>query len=628
MRIFPGALERLASLFVLLCLAGAAHADKTPFWLALRSNPTIDKQLVEQIGPRAGIVVLRAPSEGAQHYTFPDIVARIKAGAPGVPVLSYAWITRSHDGGRIESYLLRGLDLGAPLAESRQEKGEKGAIRFVDVTDSRVRRTVIERLTAERKRLGVDGFAVDVSMRTPQYQPRPVANVCAQKPGFCDLYARSMDDVFATLNASLGEPGTLLYNGLWNFQPGMLEDQARLMQAADGAAIEFFGMDPGEGARQANIGAQKKAQAAPAAAPRGPALTREEKLARRQAKAEREARKAAKAERLARQGAHSFGHDILPYLQLLPRLPAGKPVLVFGRGTWQYTDYAADYQWQRYLYASFLLARRKEDMFKYHSSFQVPAHAGRSSGLDVYADWSVDLGDARGPFSTQGGLYQREFANGRVFVAADDGAGGSAQIPGTMYTPEGKALSGSVALAPGRALILLSSAPRIAATRRITGKQIASWGWSQASLSGEQAHLQALPANEEGEHDVLLDFERSPAPFQELHIVAGPLAGDAGVLAVAEVDDPSQHQYWAIVAVGGGAQQAAPAAVYFRSPGWERETWQQVQVAAGGAKEIVLDGPALLEKTGLHFRRWSHLRLVGNVDVSEISLARRASVIQ
>lgn len=602
MKIFRVALERVAALFLLLCLADAAYADKTPFWLALRSNQIIDRQLVEHIGPRAGIVVLRAPRDGAKGYAFPDIVARIKAGAPGVPVLSYSWITRNHGGARIESYLLRGLELGAPLAEVHQDKGERGSIRYVDVTDPAVRRRVIERMTAERQRLGVDGYAVDMAIRTPD-RVRMMRHHCEQKPDFCDLYARSMDEIFATLNASLGEPGTLLYNGLWNFSPVGLADQMRLLQAADGAAIEFFGMDPGEGERQANLGK-------PAA----------KKKSAREREGKRE-RKAGRAERRA----EGFGRHILPYLQILPRLPAGKPVLFFGRGAWTYTDYAADYQWQRYLYASFLLGRRKEDMFKYHSSFQVPSHAGRSSGLDVYADWGMDLGDARGPYREQGGLYQREFANGSVIVAADDGAGGSAQIPGTMYTPEGKRLTGRARLEPGHALILLSSAPKLAETKRITAKQIASWGWRQASLSGERVHLQAA---QEGEHDVLLDFERSAAPFQELRVVAEPLTRDAGVLAVAEVDDPSQQRFWAVVAVGSGAPSPTRPPVPFRLPQGKRAQWPEVQVAPAGGKEIVLDGPALLAKSGVRFRRWSHLRLVGEIELSEITLARRASVVE
>lgn len=562
----------------------SSAADKAPFWLGLRSNTTIDEQVASEFSRRAGIVVLRAPRDSdAIGYSYPEIVARIKKRTQGVPVLAYALVSRHRERGRIEVYLLRGLNLGAPLASTRNRPVEQTI--FLDVTDPIVRNAIVQRLIVERKRLGVDGFAIDLATRTPSSRPRPLALICEKKPSFCEVYAKSMDEIMSTLNVALGENGTLLYNGLWNFSPGMLEDQSRLLLQADAAAVEYFGMNPG-------------------------------------------------------QSNHKFSEDILPYLNVVPSLPKHKPLYVFGRGPWTYVNYEADYRWQRYLYASFLLGRREEDLFKYHTSFQVPAHAGRAGGLDVYADWNVDLGPAQGPYSIQGGLYQRHFANGRVVVAPDDGNGGRIFLESQYYGPEGQTIAGENSILPGEALILLNAQakPQISATRRITAKTIKLWGWAYASLvntpQGDRLKLQPLPAVLVGEHDLLLDYERSLIPFERLAIDVELMDSTAAVLAVAEVDDPRGKNFWVVVSIAlprtadiTGGNSHAP--VHFRAPTLprEREHWPQLHVEYPNSLKkgrIVINGPELMTKEGFRFKRWSHLRFIGASQISAITLSRRA----
>jgi hypothetical protein len=562
-----------------LCLAGTLHAaDKTGFWLAPRSNALIDRQVAAEIGPRAGMIALRAAHAGpAPGYAFPDIAARLKQSAPHAPVLAYALVTRYQDQGRIEAYLLRGLDLGPPLV------GKDAKMPLLDVTNPAMRRAVVERLVAERARLGVDGFAVDGATRTPATRPAQLARICQQKPGFCELYARSMDDIFGTLNAALGADGVLLYNGLRNFDPGMLEDQSRLLTLADAAAVEYFGMDP-------------------------------------------------------RIPLRSFRDDILAYLEAIPRLPKNKPLLFFGRGAWHYVDYAADFQWQRYLYAAFLLGRRPEDLFKYHASFQVPAHIGRAGGLDLYADWNIDLGPALGPYRAEGPLYVRDFSGGRVAVAPHDGRGGTLRLERAYYTPEGLPVSGQARLAAGEGLLLLHSqkvSVSHPASRRITAQQMAGWGWPNAERIGtagaERLRITPVPGGLEYLHDVWLDAERSLVPFERLEIdtvLSGP---GAAVLAVAEVDDPKGTHTQAVVAVEHGATAAGTVqlreAVQFRAPRRDVEQWPRVTVAHNpDAKQpIVLDGPRIFGSTGYRFRRWSHARFVAPAVIAEIRLDRRSA---
>ncbi len=572
------ALAACTGLLLIACIGGVWAAERTPFWIALRSNQTLDRQTAQHIAPRAGLVVLRANHAGpAPAYSFTEIVARLKAENASLPVLSYAFASRYRRGSRIEGYLFRGLHIGKPLVSATAAR--EG---YLDVTDAVVREAVVTRLAAERVKLGVDGFAVDLVNRLPRTRPKPLADICNAKPTFCDIYATSMDELIATLNDALGKNGMLVFNGLRSFEPEVLEEQSRLLEHADGAAIAGFGMVPGLGQR-------------------------------------------------------GFKADVLAYLDAADRWPRDKPVLFYGRGPWGYVGYDEDYRRQRYLYASFLLARRPVDMFKYLSSFQVPAHAGRAGGLDYYADWNVDLGAAAGPYRVERGLYLRDFSGGRVAVAPEDGDGGTVRLDAMHYTPEGQPLSGEVRLAAGEGLILLNARQRVPAhpsRRHIDAARIAGWGWAQAQLvstpAGERLKLASLPPRLQWEHDVLLDDERSLIPFERLEVDAALAGPGAALLAVAEVDDPRGEHMRAVIVVaqagaaGGGVTLGE--AVQYRAHPRNTERWPRIAASYEAAARTVLDGPALFASTPYRFRRWSHLRLTGPIEIAGITLDRRAAL--
>jgi hypothetical protein len=388
-----------------------------------------------------------------------------------------------------------------------------------------------------------------------------------------------MDALFGQLRRALGADTYLAYNGLFNFEPGQLEDQIRLLDNTNAAAIEYFGLDPNE----------------------------------------RE---------------HTFSKDIQPYLKARDLIPDNKAVLTFGRAPWRYTDYLEDYRWQRYLFASFLLAARDNDLFKYHASFQVPAHEGRAGGLDHYAEWRLQFGKAKGPATFSGGLYRREFDEARVLVAPDDGNGGSITLRRAFYTPEGRSVEGEVTLAPGTGMVLLHKA-NLALVRPqskvISANDMGAWKWSRAALSGgprPTLELQAVPDEMTGEHDVLLDGERSLMPYQRLTINATAKSNGASILAVAEVDDPKKEHDMVIVevtAVGATRAMRLDEPIPFRStlPRRSQAQWPVLTVARSAAPgPIVLDAPTLFDGSGYRFRRWSHIRFVGDVSVVEIALSQ------
>ncbi|MEP7300654.1 MAG: putative glycoside hydrolase [Caldimonas sp.] len=552
------------------CLLGTmsvalpARADPgTVYWMSPRSGTVIDRQVAAEIGKRADVVIV-----GAGGKELGAIVARLKESTRK-PVLSYAWATRFPEKGRVEADIFRGLDYGNPVAGFKD--AANGNVEFLDVTNPELRSRIVGRLMAAKRDLGVDGFALDLSTRTPLTRPAPLAKRCQQEAAFCDRYANGVDALFADLRRALGSNGMFVYNGLYNFRPGQIQDQARLLASADSAAIEYFGLDPNE-------------------------------------------------------KTHSFTHDIQPFLQAIPTLPPNKSVMFFGRGPWAYSSYAEDYRWQRYLYASFLLAARDNDLFQYLATFQVPSTKGRAGGLAYYSDWNVKLGAARGPASSGHGLYMREFAGGMVVVSPDDGQGGVIGLTRTFFTPEGESLQGNVRLATGDSLILLNSRLDRPARHEVKAATMAGWRWSNATLAGTSLQLQPLPANQVGEHDLLLDYERSSLPYDRLEIDAR-LAGSGAMLAVAEVDDPKKEYMYVMFAIGGNARGAgmtlaepAPfrsAAVKSRGDLWPMLTDDRLPAQG----PLVLDGSKLLEGSGYEFRRWTHLRLLGPLSISQVALS-------
>lgn len=575
--LFRSSLRALALAALAATAGGTRAAGQTVFWLEPRSNVTFDRQVTEEVGKRAGLVVLRARWNNPDpDYTLKSVVGRFKA-ATKAPVLSYSWANRYSDAGRSEADLLRDFDSRkkSALGETRGDGDSK--VDFLDVRDPDVRSRVVSQFQRARSGLGVDGFAVDLSTRTPSSRPGELAKRCKAEPDFCPSYAKGMDALFADLRQGLGPNAFIAYNGLFNFAPGQLQDQTKLLASTNGAAIEFFGMDP------------KDKQ-------------------------------------------HRFSEDIKPFIDIIPTLPADRSVLVFGRAPWTYTDYAQDYLWQRYLYASFLLAARPTDYFKYHATFQVPTQRGRAGGMDYYADWDADLGAARGAARQSGGLWVREFANGLVAVAPDDGRGGTLPLAKAYVSTDGRRHQGELRLSAGEGAILLTNERpelRKPAKWEVDARTMAGWKWGGAQLDKIDGRdmLRVQAEKQAGEHDVVLDFARSVNPYEHLEIDAKLLEPGSAILAVAEVDDPKREVMQVVLAVTGDDKPAGRVTVEegvpLRAAAVKNgsESWPTVHLKKDLSKDSFGIGAAALEGTGYQFRRWSHLRLVGSVALARVELS-------
>lgn len=547
--------------------AGDGH---TPFWVAAYTQE-IDLQVARLLADHGMVVAFRAGDDGG--VVTPEVkraVRVLKSQAPRTPVLMYARASRNLEGQR-EVGVLAWIN-----QDSRMQvhgRGGRAMQGFGDVASPQYQSRIASSIAGAVKEGGYDGVALDLAVRTPRYKPAPLANLCGQDATFCDRYAKGMDGTLDAIRNALGG-GAVLYNGLWNFGPGSVADQQQLLRVSDAAIVEYFGGD--------------------AKAPR-----------------------------------QSFTQDILPYVEAMASIPADKKLFVFGRGALQYTGYAEDYAWQRYLYCAYLLGARDNTYFKYHATFQADVPQGRTGGLSVYSDWSANLGAPAKAFSQEGGLYARPFAHGLVVVAPDDGRGGRYKLPHAMYSPEGDKLEGQVDLSPGQGLLLLDAKPAAGNDQHLLDlKLLSDWPGASTFADGKASGVALADGAPLGSHDMLLDPIRSAHPRNNLHLSMQAGGQGTKLELVAEVDDPAHRQAYAILQVDAGAAtdgRGGTRAIGFRIPRSRGSDFPVVQggprLVPGTWQDLDLDGRALFAKANLTFRRWDFVRFDGAAKIRSVALS-------
>jgi hypothetical protein len=552
-----------------------SRAANVGFWIGTNHSSVFDDQTLRMVADHGRLIVLNAPAVGpGPEHTFGAVVSRLHGFQPRVPVLLYGWVTRWVESQRIGSVILSGYaDLGSLLLRDPRGqplRGAGGRALFGDLRQEAYRAWVHERIVAAVRETGSDGVALDVSLRTPDTK---FAAVCDRDPNACGEYARGADAAFRALSEAI-RPKMLLYNGLWNVRPGMLEDQERLLRHSDAAAIEYFGLDP-------------------------------------------------------ERGATGFRDAVEVYLDVIRRNPS-KVFMVFGRGPNGYVDYAEDYLWQRYLYAAYLLAASGKTTFKYHASFQVPPDRTRTGGIDVYGDWQVDLGEPLADATRRGPLLLREFTRGMVVVAPHDGGRAQVTIPEGMFTPEGERVSGTAEIAPGRGILLVRDRPRAPRALRIDlRRHVSGWRWASLERDGDGrafARLARAARGHEWEHDFMLEWSRTLVPRHTARLRVRTRDAGAALLFRVEVDDSRRAVMHAVVKVpvGPTPESTTGPRIEYRVPTRGHSAYLRSPMALspdGDWQAIHLDGPRVVDEAGgLKFRRWESLRVVGDVDVSEIEL--------
>lgn len=585
-------------------LSKVATKEKVVFWLETRDNDIFDERTLRFVAERGGLVILRASLKGDNsQFDYSSIVKRLHQLKPELSILTYAWSTRYRDSESIEQHTLAGFkDLNSLLLHSNSTNNPKSNPRrflFGDLSQSQFREWFITRINNSIEKNKVNGIVLDSSFRSAiRIEPwlcNPLTN-SFQK--FCNDYAIGMDDLFSKLNQVI-RPNLLIYNGLWSSLPGIsLTDQRKLLEFTDGAAIEYFGLDP------------------------------DHKIASLKPKAV------------------SFATDILPYLEIM-QSHQDKILLVFGRAPWQYTSYQQDYLWQRYLYASYLLGSGPNTYFKYHSSFYIPAAAqgvettngeGRSGGLDYYADWDLELGIPLNSYLNQNGLYLRHFSKGTVLVVPEGSFSSKKYtLDSTMFTPEGEALNGELVITPGKGLILLQSPPKLGFNFNEDFE--AAWKLDEVRQSSQvisenSNHFLRVTQtlnDQVQKHDLMLEQVRSLNTKDTVQMRFRSNDTTARILLVAEVDDPQKKSNQVVLDVSQndkcGGYDAKQNYMAFRASPKKLGKLKNQQIPCIKSS-IIMDNNGQWKTITVSkkeidrylFRRWVFLRLEGNIDIDDVEL--------
>ncbi len=567
----------------LLCPSLSQAADTPPpnkgivFWIGSDNNGIFDALTTKFISERAGIVVLNIHKSGQYpEYDYPTIVQRFHKFARPLIIL-YNWVYFRYKTPRIGTDILDNapedcllhFPNGRVFSLDRQ-----GNIVAFNLGLEACRRWLIDRNLSFMNMTQTDGLVFDMAVRSPY---KELSSICGARPDICRDYPKLIDGYFDSLHRNM-QNKLLLYNALSNVEENEIADQIKLLEYTDGAGIEHFGMVP-----------YKKRS--------------------------------------------DFKRDILPYLDAVQHHP-DKYFLFFGRGPYAYTDYTVDYLSQRYLFCWYCLIANSRTFFKYHSVFQVPPDPYRAGGLDVYGDWDLTLGQPDGQYSVRGELYSRKFANGLVLVVPDSAQTPEFfQVPGTLFTPEGIAVSGGIKVMPGQGLLLLNEKPKPARPLQVSFEKLEGvLDWPFAKISHEDStvflHTDKLPEGRLWEHDLLLDPVRTLSPPGILGMKLRLRDRDAELLLVAEVDDQQRKVDHVVFRVADGdpknTHAVQNASLSFRSPEGARsipviecktlspgQSWQNLRI----------DGPTDMTATKrFTFRRWSFVRFVGSLDLVHFTL--------
>lgn len=373
------------------------------FHVATNDNSVFNNQAIELLTSCAGLVSINSPWERPnKNNAYTRTVARLHSKRNDLKVLIYAWVTVDYDLkiDRIGATILNGLrshnEWLLKLNNGHLVESKDGYSQYADVANDEYRKWVIGRIVDAIENTNADGILIDMAFRAPS---GILSGWCRQFPEHCNNYASGMDALFSQLKKEIGHK-LLIYNGLFAHKGTEdFQEQLRLLKYADGAFVEYFGMVP-------------------------------------------------------KQEVSSFDRDILGYYYLSSAYP-NKLFLFNGRRPRRTLTRKENEQWGRYLYASYMMIRGRNTLFKYQSDFQVPSHIGWPGALDILPDRAYDIGEPLGTYKIHGCLYYRKFSKGiAAFCRHDANRPGTMKLEESMISTSGKLMNGLVKLMPGEAVIL------------------------------------------------------------------------------------------------------------------------------------------------------------------------------
>lgn len=364
------------------------------YLVATNDNVIFTEAVIDDIIDCAGIVILDIPYyPRGSGGGAKEIIEKLHHRRPDLPVLLYSLLSVWYERARhrIAGTILSDIQNNDRWFLHQIKDSSNQMVVFPDVRVGAYQDWVINKNIEAVNELGADGLFIDMAFR----DPKVMVQKCRKNPQKCLFYQQEFDRLFIHLKDKLASK-RLYFNGFFSGDNIDLTDQLATLQITDGIIVEYFGMNPSS-------------------------------------------------------NKSSFEKDIVFYLDQIQRYPE-KKILVFGRGTWKENEFSP--HWAKYIYAAYLLVSGDNTLFKFHSSFQVPRHAGTTDGLYVLPESKKYLGEPLGPFAVRGDLYERHFQRGYVALCRHDAQRKlSVTVADNMVDVNGNPASGTQDLLPGEAII-------------------------------------------------------------------------------------------------------------------------------------------------------------------------------
>ncbi len=616
---------KLSAVFFTLNAEPPAVDVKTAFWIAGSDGGLFDEATVRTIAKTSSDwIVLNFPTNGfnptdgfnpGNEYDMAVNQQRIRTVKPSLRTLNYCNKIMGHPTRSITWQTLGEREF---LKQSRVTNSSGVVVSNVpdgdtygDFASTNYTAWFAGKVLGMITNMGADGAAFDLSMHRDPITHGLLRSVAESAPAWRQAYIAGFD---AATKAVHDSGNIVLYNGpIYSRGPnGELPDEYKWQQSqihllsnyADAAIIEFFGCRDYDDDL--------------------PPVT------------------------------NSFA-EILTQIDMMIHMDVlGKRLMVFARGPGLYNTYAQDYNWQRYLFACYLLGASRNHSFKYHYTFWTIPSGGRSTGLDVYADLyylpSNYLGRAEAyrkitvPAASSG-LYQRVFSKGVVLVHPHDSglSPRTYDVSGVKYDRTGNIYSNtSVTLAAGTGILLtddklsLNSIGRYIDFRwtNSAGKHpVEMWSNAVVTVSGSNKilHCSTTPAGQEWMHDLMIFPVKHYMHQDNLQIQTWFRDADAKITALCEVDDTQGENNYVVFTIEPGTtlgsqltsipttifrrRDAATGLTLTNIPGaiYDTASSNLFQTVSINAQErFAAVAPRYT------YKRWVFIRIIGNVDINWI----------
>ena len=366
------------------------------YHIALGDLNLLNRTAQHEIAKCGKIITLNIPwSKSNNGQEYKKIVRHLKAHNPELTILVYTWFNRWFHTNRIGTTVLGDLSKKNNFLIHDKNGNilsrKAGHILFPDISSREYQYWAISRIKKFIYESGSDGVFLD------NFYARPrgvrLHNCLEYNQKGCQEYEVSIKQFLASLRKEIiGKK--IYFNGLFS----NIKSQESLLKYTDGAMIEYFGLHP--------------------------------------------------------ESNSDFDDNSMNYYRNITSHWKNKTFLVFGRSKYRNTSLKVSIRDGLYSYAKYLVHMPLNNTtYKYHSSFQVPAHKGATGGLFLLEEQKHSLGKRTGKNIVHGCIRAQEFNNGIVsYCDARSKTGGTLKLKQEYLSAHNKKVH-EIFLLPGQAKI-------------------------------------------------------------------------------------------------------------------------------------------------------------------------------